>query len=217
MTRFRKIVIAIVGSILVCCSGLVVIALVTPDPEENEIEPTIQNRSQELDIVVEETTESTATIQPTELPPTDIPTAEPIDTIQPTDTPKLTSTPRPSNTATPLPPTATNTQPPLPAATNTQPPPLPTNTQPPPTPLPTATPVIVNTEPPPSPPNPSGCVSINNAGIEDLKRIIHIDDERALDLIANRPYTSLDQLTRIKGIGPARLADIKAEGIACLP
>ena len=35
-------------------------------------------------------------------------------------------------------------------------------------------------------------------------------------MIQLRPFTSLDDLIRIKGIGPSRLADIKAEGLACV-
>jgi DNA uptake protein ComE-like DNA-binding protein len=37
-----------------------------------------------------------------------------------------------------------------------------------------------------------------------------------IQLRENRPFTSLDDLVRIKGIGPSRLADIKAQGLACV-
>jgi competence protein ComEC len=113
-------------------------------------------------------------------------------------------------TNTPIPPT--NTPPP---PTNTPLPP--TNTPAPPTntpqPLPTAT-----SEPPPAPP-PAHCVDINRAGFDELQQIIHIGPDRAgqiINLRAQRPFASVDQLTRVSGIGPARLADIKAQGLACV-
>ena len=79
-------------------------------------------------------------------------------------------------------------------------------------------------EPPPvataeSQPPPVGCVDINHAGKEDLKRIIHIDDERADQIIAlraQRSFQSVDGLTRVNGIGPARLREIKEQGLACV-
>jgi DNA uptake protein ComE-like DNA-binding protein/outer membrane murein-binding lipoprotein Lpp len=61
-----------------------------------------------------------------------------------------------------------------------------------------------------------GQVDINIASVEELKRIKHISDARAPLVVDSRPYTSLDQLTRVKGIAAGRLADIKAEGIACV-
>jgi DNA uptake protein ComE-like DNA-binding protein len=39
-------------------------------------------------------------------------------------------------------------------------------------------------------------------------------DKRALELISLRPFSSLDDLARIKGIGPARIEDIKKQGLA---
>ena len=72
-------------------------------------------------------------------------------------------------------------------------------------------------EPPAAP--VSGCVNINTASLDDLKRIIHIDDDRAAEIIGLRqvrPFRSVDDLTRVKGIGDKRLAEIKAEGIACV-
>ncbi|WP_245830945.1 MBL fold metallo-hydrolase [Sediminibacillus massiliensis] len=60
------------------------------------------------------------------------------------------------------------------------------------------------------------CVDINNASSEDLQEIIHIGPARAEDLIDLRPYDSVDDLSRIDGIGPVRMADIKAEEIACI-
>jgi len=65
-------------------------------------------------------------------------------------------------------------------------------------------------------PAPSGCVDINSASVEELQEIIHIGPARAEDLISLRPYGSVDDLIRISGIGDARLADIKAEKVACV-
>lgn len=60
------------------------------------------------------------------------------------------------------------------------------------------------------------CVDINTASESDIKQIIHIGDVRAPDVIANRPYNSVDDLTKIKGIATARIADIKQQGVACV-
>jgi len=57
-------------------------------------------------------------------------------------------------------------------------------------------------------------VNINTASLEELIKIIHIEEERAKEIIELRPFASLDDLDKVSGIGPARLRDIKAEGIA---
>ncbi len=46
--------------------------------------------------------------------------------------------------------------------------------------------------------------------------IIHIGPVRAAEMIQIRPFSSIEDLERIKGIGPSRLADIKQQGIACV-
>jgi DNA uptake protein ComE-like DNA-binding protein len=76
------------------------------------------------------------------------------------------------------------------------------------TPTPTGTQVASTCQP--------GQVDINIASVIELMRIKHISTARAPDVVSSRPYTSLDQLTRVKGIAAGRLADIKAEGIACV-
>lgn len=60
------------------------------------------------------------------------------------------------------------------------------------------------------------CVDINQASIEELQAITHIGEARAKLLIQARPYNSVDDLSKINGIGPARLDDIKAQGVACV-
>lgn len=62
----------------------------------------------------------------------------------------------------------------------------------------------------------SSCVNINTASVEEVQSIIHVGPERAQDLINLRPFTSVKDLTRIKGIGDARMRDIEAQGIACV-
>ncbi|OEH86211.1 hypothetical protein BHU72_11785 [Desulfuribacillus stibiiarsenatis] len=62
---------------------------------------------------------------------------------------------------------------------------------------------------------PPGTINVNTASREELMNIIHIDEKRVDDLIKNRPYATLDQLDRINGIAKQRVADIKAEGLAC--
>ncbi|MUK87704.1 MBL fold metallo-hydrolase [Ornithinibacillus sp. L9] len=65
--------------------------------------------------------------------------------------------------------------------------------------------------------NPSGsCVNINSASVEEVQQIKHIGTVRAEELIEKRPYKSVDGLSAINGIGPARIQDIKDEGIACV-
>lgn len=60
------------------------------------------------------------------------------------------------------------------------------------------------------------CVDLNNASFEALQDIIHIGPARAELIIEQRPFQTVDDLTKIKGIGPARIADIKSEGNACV-
>lgn len=63
-------------------------------------------------------------------------------------------------------------------------------------------------------PPPRPCVDINAAPLERLTSIVHISEARASQLISLRPFGSVDDLVRIGGIGPVRLADIKAQGLA---
>ena len=57
-------------------------------------------------------------------------------------------------------------------------------------------------------------VDINSADIKDLKRIIHIGEITAKEIIANRPFSCLNDLQRVRGIGSKRIADIKEQNIA---
>lgn len=63
------------------------------------------------------------------------------------------------------------------------------------------------------------CVDINRAPAEQLRRIIHVDQARSAEIIRlrqARPFRSVDELTRVSGIGAARVRDIKAQGLACV-
>ena len=57
-------------------------------------------------------------------------------------------------------------------------------------------------------------IDVNTAPLEDLVKIIHIGKARALELISLRPFSSLDDLDRIKGVGEKRIEDIKNQGLA---
>lgn len=65
-------------------------------------------------------------------------------------------------------------------------------------------------------PAKNACININTASLQELQEIVHIGPARAQELIDLRPFNSVDDLTRIKGIGKARLDDIKAQGRACV-
>ena len=71
-----------------------------------------------------------------------------------------------------------------------------------------------NAPQPTDPDQPPGAININTATVEQLQDIVHISEARAEEIIRLRPFASLDELTRVSGIGPARLEDIKDEGKA---
>ena len=62
-----------------------------------------------------------------------------------------------------------------------------------------------------------GCVDINRASFDELQRIHQIGPERAQQIINLRPFRSVDDLTRVSGIGSVRIEEIKAQGVACAP
>ena len=61
---------------------------------------------------------------------------------------------------------------------------------------------------------PTGGVNINTASIDELQEIIHVGPAYAEQIIALRPFQSVNDLTRVKGIGDGRIKDIKEQGIA---
>ena len=62
----------------------------------------------------------------------------------------------------------------------------------------------------------AGQVDINTASREDLMSIKYISEVRSQYVIDLRPFSSVDGLGAVKGIGPTYLQRIKDEGIACV-
>ncbi len=60
----------------------------------------------------------------------------------------------------------------------------------------------------------AGEIDINTAPLEDLVKIVHIGKTKAQELVSLRPFYSLDDLARIRGIGEKALEDIKRQGLA---
>jgi competence protein ComEC len=58
-------------------------------------------------------------------------------------------------------------------------------------------------------------LNISSAGRDELVQVIQIGPQSSGQMVQLRPFHSIGHLTRINGIGPARLGDIKAEAVAC--
>lgn len=68
-------------------------------------------------------------------------------------------------------------------------------------------------------PDLGGCVDVNEAGVEELQRIVHVGEARAeaiVELRRERPFGSVEDLTRVRGIGPTRVEEIVEEGLGCV-
>jgi competence ComEA-like helix-hairpin-helix protein len=61
-----------------------------------------------------------------------------------------------------------------------------------------------------------GQININTASAEDLDKIIWVGSVTAENIINSRPFESLDDLTKVSGIGEIKLQDIKEQGLACV-
>lgn len=59
-------------------------------------------------------------------------------------------------------------------------------------------------------------VDLNTAPIDELVRIMHVGPTIAGRIVDARPFESVEDLLRVSGIGTARLADILAQGLACV-
>lgn len=59
------------------------------------------------------------------------------------------------------------------------------------------------------------CIDLNASSAEHLEQLPHIGPARASAITEGRPWGSVEALTRIQGIGPARLADIRQSGLLC--
>ncbi len=68
--------------------------------------------------------------------------------------------------------------------------------------------------------SPALCVDINNATFDELQSITHIGIDEAISIMNFRravDFRFVDDLNYIRGINPNELAEIKAEGLACVP
>ena len=61
-----------------------------------------------------------------------------------------------------------------------------------------------------------GQVDINSASAVELDKIKWVGPATAQKIINSRPFSSLDDLLNVYGIGEIKLQDIKDEGIACV-
>ena len=61
-----------------------------------------------------------------------------------------------------------------------------------------------------------GQIDINSASTEELDKIVYIGPARAQEMIMLRPFTSVDDMIRITGIGENNIKSIKSQGLACV-
>lgn len=59
-------------------------------------------------------------------------------------------------------------------------------------------------------------ININNASLEELDKIVGIGSSYAKGIIEARPFNSLEDLIRVKGIGNLTLEKIKFQNLACI-
>lgn len=67
-------------------------------------------------------------------------------------------------------------------------------------------------------PASGACIDLNEAPETELKRIVHITDQRARDIRRLRlegRITSLDDLSQVPGLGSGRIDDIRRQDLAC--
>ena len=62
----------------------------------------------------------------------------------------------------------------------------------------------------------SGQIDINTASLEELDKITQIGPARAEQMITLRPFSSVDDMIRIVGIGETNINLIKSQGLACV-
>jgi competence ComEA-like helix-hairpin-helix protein len=62
----------------------------------------------------------------------------------------------------------------------------------------------------------SGQIDINNASLKELEGIIGVGPATAQKIVDVRPFNSIDDLTRVSGIGEIKLANIKEQNLACV-
>jgi len=59
------------------------------------------------------------------------------------------------------------------------------------------------------------CIDLNRASREMLERLPHIGPGRSDSIVRGRPWRTIDDLSRISGIGGGRLLDIQQSGLVC--
>ncbi|TLF45432.1 endonuclease [Halomonas urmiana] len=59
------------------------------------------------------------------------------------------------------------------------------------------------------------CIDLNTSTISQLDELPHIGPARAEDIVGERPWASADQLTRVNGLGTARVQEIQASDLLC--
>lgn len=67
----------------------------------------------------------------------------------------------------------------------------------------------------PAPLLTKACISLNEASIDELQKIIHVGEKMANDIIIARPFKQIDDLLQVKGIGEQRLQAMKEQGLLC--
>jgi hypothetical protein len=66
------------------------------------------------------------------------------------------------------------------------------------------------------PPKVLDCVDVNVATYDDLLRIRNVGEARARDILAMRPFATLEDLESVSGIGPVTVQQIIDQGLACV-
>ena len=59
-------------------------------------------------------------------------------------------------------------------------------------------------------------IDINTATLSQLDELTGIGPAKAQAIINARPFSLVDELDRVKGIGPKILQEIKSQGVACV-